>query len=357
MKYSRIRVFTVIARNSTFSYKGQSVDVNYLLEGSVRKSGDRVRITAQLIDNDGLHIWAEKYDRVIEDIFELQDEMTQTIAGALEPELNAVERQLAVNKSPENLDAWECYQRGLWNMWQFDENEKIMAALNLFQQAIDLDPSFATAYAYQAYCNFLQVVMSLSEDRDRLLEEGKLLAKKAMEIDPRDPVAYFAIGRLHMMQGDHDDSIAALKNSLELNPNYAHAYFGLGFVLVLAGELDEARENIKTAVKLSPRDPLTMAFTNVLGMACIMAGDFEEALEWSKRSLRWPSPLGYWNHATLASAYASLDRMDEAREALKGAFQVKPDLSVSYLKKIMPTRHKDGLDQYLSGMRRAGLPE
>jgi adenylate cyclase len=344
---SKIRVFTVIARNSTFSYKGQSVNVkqvasdlkvNYLLEGSVRKSGDRVRITAQLIDRDGLHIWAEKYDRVIEDIFELQDEMTQTIAGALEPELNAVERQLAVNKSPENLDAWECYQRGLWNMWQFDEYEKMMAALSLFQQAIDLDPSFATAYAYQAYCNFLQVVMSLSEDRDRLLEEGKLLAKKAMEIDPRDPVAYFAIGRLHMMQGDHDDSIAALKNSLELNPNYAHAYFGLGFVLVLADELDEARENLKTAIKLSPRDPLTMAFTNVLGMACIMAGDFEEALEWSKRSLRWPSPLGYWNHATLASAYASLHRMDEAREALKGAFQV-------------------GLDQYLSGMRRAGLPE
>jgi adenylate cyclase len=363
---SKIRVFTVIARNSTFSYKGQSVNVkqvasdlkvNYLLEGSVRKSGDRVRITAQLIDRDGLHIWAEKYDRVIEDIFELQDEMTQTIAGALEPELNAVERQLAVNKSPENLDAWECYQRGLWNMWQFGENEKMMAALNLFQKAIDLDPSFATVYAYQAYCNFIQVVMSLSEDRDRLLEEGKLLAKKAMEIDPRDPVAYFAIGRLHMMQGDHDDSIAALKNSLELNPNYAHAYFGLGFVLVLADELDEARENLKTAIKLSPRDPLTMAFTNVLGMACIMAGDFEEALEWSKRSLRWPSPLGYWNHATLASAYASLDRMDEAREALKGAFQVKPDLSVSYLKKIMPTRHKDGLDQYLSGMRRAGLPE
>jgi adenylate cyclase len=363
---SKIRVFTVIARNSTFSYKGQSVDVkqvasdldvNYLLEGSVRKSGDRVRITVQLIDRDGLHVWAEKYDRIIEDIFELQDEMTQTIAGTLEPELNAVERQLAINKSPENLDAWECYQRGLWNMWQFNENEKMMVALDLFQQAIDLDRSFATAYAYQAYCKYLQVVFSMSEDRDRLLEEGKLLATKAMEMDPRDPVAYFAIGRLHMMQGDHDDSIAALKTSLELNPNYAHAYFGLGFVLVLAGELDEARENLKIAIKMSPRDPLTMAFTNILGMACIIAGDFKEALEWSKRSHRWPSPLGYWNHATLASAYASLDRMDEAREALNGAYKVKPDLSVSYLKKIMPTRHKDGLDQFLSGMRRAGLPE
>ena len=363
---SKIRVFTVIARNSTFSYKGQSVDVkqvasdldvNYVLEGSVRKSGNRVRITAQLVDHDGLHIWAEKYDRVIEDIFELQDEMTQTIAGALEPELNAVERQRAVSKSPENLDAWECFQRGLWNMWQFYDDEKLKVGLGLFKQAFELDPSFATALAYEAYGHYIQVVMSMSEDRNRLLEEGRMLAKKAIEIDPRDPVAYFSIGRLYMMQGHHDDSIAALKTSLELNPNYAQAYYGLGFALVLAGELNEARENLLTAIKLSPRDPLTMAFNNLLGMACNMAGDYEEALEWSKRSLRSPSPLGYWNHATLASSYASLDRMDEAREALKGAFEVKPDLSVSYLKKLLPTRHKDGLDQFLSGLRKAGLPE
>jgi len=361
---SKIRVFTVIARTSTFSYKGESPDVkqvatdlgvSYVLEGSVRKSGNRVRITAQLIDQDGLHIWAEKYDRVIEDIFELQDEMTQTIAAAIEPELNAVERQRAVNKSPDNLDAWEYYQRGLWNLWLFDK--RVETARGLFEKAVELDPSFATAIAYQAYINFLQVVLGLSENRDKLLDEGARLAEKALEIDPRDPVGYFALGRILMLQGNHDESIAALKNSLELNPNYAQAYFGLGFVLTLAGELDEARENLKTAVKLSPRDPLTMAFTNLLGVACITAGDFAEAIEWSKQSLRWPFPLGYWNHATLASAYACLDRMDEARVALQGAYEVRPDLSISYLKKLLPTRHEDGLDQYWAGMRKAGLPE
>ena len=362
---SKIRVFTVIARNSTFSYKGQSVDVkqvaidldvNYVLEGSVRKSGNRVRISAQLIDHDGLHVWAEKYDRVIEDIFELQDEMTQTIAGALEPELHAVERERAARKPPESLDAWECYQRGLWNMWHY-ENEKMIAAWDLFQKAVDLDPSFATAYAYQSYCNYILVVLGFSEERDRLLEEGKLLAKKAMKIDTRDPVAYFSMGRNLMMLGDHDGAIAALKYSLELNPNFAQSYFGLGFVLALSGELDEARENIQNAIRLSPRDPLMVGFTNVLGMACIMAGDFEEGLDWAKRSLRLPTPVGYWNHATLASAYANLGQMEEATEALKGAVKEKPDLSISFLEKVLPTRHKDGLGVYFSGLRLAGLPE
>ena len=184
-----------------------------------------------------------------------------------------------------------------------------------------------------------------------------MLAKKAMEIDRRDPVAYFAMGRNLMMLGDHDNAIAALKYSLELNPNFAQSYFGLGFALALSGDLDEARENLQTAINLSPRDPLMVGFTNVLGMACIMAGDFEEGLEWAKRSLRLPNLAGYWNNATLASAYANLGQMEEATDALKGAFKEKPDLSISYLGKILPIRHKNGLELYLSGLRMAGLPE
>jgi len=360
---SKVRVFTVIARTSTFSYKGQAVDVkqvakdlgvNYVLEGSLRRSGDRVRITAQLIDHDGLHVWAEKYDRVVEDIFELQDEMTQTIAAALEPELNAVERKRATSKPPGNLDAWESYQRGLWNLWHFD-HEPVMVARDLFQQAIELDPGFATAYAFQSYCNYIFVVLGYSEERDRLLEEGKQLAKKAMEIDARDPVAYFAIGRIHMMQGEHDESIAALKYSLELNPNFAQSYFGLGFVLMLAGELEEAREMLHTAIRLSPRDPLMMAFTNLMAMTSVQQEDFAQGVEWAKRSLRLPARVGHWSHATLASALANLDRMEEAREALQDALKVKPDLSIAFLEKILPTRHKDGLKIYLSGIRKAGL--
>jgi tetratricopeptide (TPR) repeat protein len=194
----------------------------------------------------------------------------------------------------------------------------MIAARDLFQKAVDLDPGFSTAYACQSYCNYSSVVLDLVEEPDRLVEEGELLAKKAMEIDPRDPVAYFAMGRILMMLGDHDSSIAALKYSLELNPNFAQSYYGLGLVLALSGELDEARENIQTAIRLSLRDPLMVGFTNVLGMVCIMAGDFEEGLDWTKRSLRMPTPVGYWNHATLACAYANLGQMEEATEALKG---------------------------------------
>jgi adenylate cyclase len=178
-----------------------------------------------------------------------------------------------------------------------------------------------------------------------------------MGIDPRDPVAYFSIGRIHMLQGDHDESIAALKYSLELNPNFSQSYFGLGFVLMLAGELEEAREMLQIAIRLSPRDPLMMAFTNLLAMTFVQQGDFAQGVEWAKRSLRLPARVGHWNHATLASALANLDRMEEAREALQDALKLRPELSISYLQKILPTRHRDGLKTYLSGMRKAGLPE
>jgi len=362
---SKIRVFTVIARNSTFSYKGQSVDVrqvakdldvNYVLEGSVRKAGNRLRITAQLIDHDGHHVWAEKYDREMDDIFELQDEMTQTIAGALEPELNAVERERAVNKPPENLDAWAYYQRGLWNMWHF-EKEKLITALDLYQQAIQLDLGFASAYAYQGYCNYIIVIMGFSQDPDKRVEAGKLLVKKAMELDPRDAIAYFAIGRLLMLQGEHDDSIAALKKSLELNPNFAQSYHGLGFALTLAGELEEARKLTLTAIRLSPRDPLMMGFTAVYALNRILAQDFEEGLEWAKQTMRLPVSSGYWGPAVLAAAYAHLGQIEKANSAVQEALEAKPDLSISYLKKTLPTRHEDGIEAYLSGLRIAGLPE
>jgi adenylate cyclase len=362
---SKVRIFIVIARNSTFSYKGKSIDVkqiaeeldvNYILEGSVRKGGNRVRITAQLVDSEGHHVWAEKYDREIDDIFELQDEMTQTIASALEPELNAVERERAVNKPPENLGAWEYYQRGLWNMWHF-EHEKLNAALDLYRKAIDLDPGFATAYAYAGYCNYILVVMGFSTDNESQLASGEKLAHKAMELDSRDAIAYFAMGRIQMLQGDHDDSIASLSQSLELNPNYAQSYYGLGFVLGLSGELEKAKSMIDKAIALSPRDPLMLGFASVHALISILSEDYEEGLEWAHRTMRLPVPTGYWGPAPLAAAYANLGQMDKAREAVREALEAKPDLTLSYLKKTFPTKHPGGLDPYLDGLRKAGLPE
>ncbi|MEE9596622.1 MAG: tetratricopeptide repeat protein, partial [Acidiferrobacterales bacterium] len=287
---SKIRWFTVIARTSTFTYKDKAVDVKqvatelsvrYVLEGSVRKAGNRVRITAQLIDADtGHHVWAERYDREMKGMFDLQDEMTQTIAGALEPELNAAERELAINKPPENLDAWETYQRALWYMWTF-EKDKVPVALELFRRAVDIDPKFSAAYAYLAYSHYIHVIMGWVDNPDHWLAEGMLAAKKALQCDDKDAVAYFAAGRIHMMCGEHDDSVAALEKSLELNPSFAQSYHGLGFALALSGKPDEAKGFFEKAEKISPRDPLLWAFTITHALTLILAGENEDAVFWA----------------------------------------------------------------------------
>jgi adenylate cyclase len=361
---SRIRTFKVISRESTFSYKGASVDVRqiareldvkFVLEGSVRKAGNRVRVTVQLIDADtGHHVWAERYDREMADIFDLQDEIVEVIAAALEPELNAFERERALRKPPENLDAWELYQRALWYMWSYDR-EKNVTAMELFRQAIQFDPGFAPAHAYYAYCCYQAVIMGYAEDPQARLEEGLRSAREALQLDDKDAISYFAIGRIHMMQGNHDDSIAALRKSIELNPCFAQAYHGLGFVLSLAGEFEESSRNMQKAVAISPRDPMLWAFTIVHALNYLLAGDNEASLDWANRTLQIPNATGYWAHAVRASALANLGRIEEGRESLAKAVEAKPDLGIDYLHTSLPTREPDGLEPYLTGLRSCGL--
>ncbi len=363
---SKIRWFFVIARNSTYTYKGQAVEVTqvakdlgvrYVLEGSVRKAGNRVRVTAQLVDaTTGHHVWAERYDREIEDIFDLQDEMTQTIVGAVEPELSAAERERALSKPPENLDAWESYQRGLWHMWRYERDDNLQAQ-DLLERATDLDPSFAPAYAYGSYVQYSRVIMGWSEDTEQCLDAGMTLAKQALALDDKDPVAYFAAGRIYMMRGRHDDSTAALNTAIELNPSFAQAYHGLGMALTLAGRLEEAKEACIMSERLSPRDPINWASTIVHALACVLSRDYEEAAHWAHKTIQNPRSKGYWPHAGLAAALAHLGQMDEARAAVTDALEAKPDLSLAYLAKTLPTKEPDGLDPYLDGLRKAGLPE
>ncbi len=361
---SKIRSFKVISRESTFSYKGSAIDVRqvakelgvrFVLEGSVRKAGNRVRITVQLIDAEtGHHVWAERYDREMEDIFDLQDEMVRVIASALEPELNAFERERAVSKPPENLDAWELYQRALWHMWTY-ETENIRTALDLFRQASAADPKFAPAHAYYAYCCYQFVILGTADDPDALLQEGMVAAKKALQCDDRDAISYFAIGRIHMMLGDHDASIAALRKSIELNPCFAQAYHGLAMALMLAGELEEAKQTTRQAVAMSPRDPMLWAFTIVHALNHILSEEHEDALEWANHTLQIPNATSYWPHAVKASALANLGRIDEARKSLALALQAKPDLSISFLQENLPVKHAGGLDPYLDGLKKCGL--
>jgi adenylate cyclase len=363
---SKIRWFFVIARASTFTYKNRAVDVTqvakdlgvrYVLEGSVRKGGNRVRITAQLIDaTTGQHVWAERYDRELADIFALQDEMAQTIVGAIEPELGAAERERAARKAPENLDAWETYQRGLWHMWTFLEEDNAEAR-RLFRRARELDPKFALAFAHEAYSHYVTVIMGWTDDPDASLAAGMTAAKKALALDDKDAVAYFALGRVQTMLGEHDSAIAALESSLALNPSFAQANHGLGMAQALAGQLDDAIDSFGRAERLSPRDPLLWAFTITHGLACILARDNETALQLARQTLQIPRASGYWPHAVLAASLAHQDQIEEARAAVAEALRAKPNLSLSYLKSTLLTKQPEGLNPYLDGLRKAGLPE
>lgn len=363
---SKVRSFKVISRESTFTYKNTSKDVReiaselgvrYILEGSVRKSGSRVRATAQLIDAvTGHHVWAERYDREMEDIFDLQDEIVQIIAAALEPELYAAERERIDLKTPDNLDAWELYQRGLSYMWSY-EDESVSTAIELFLRANEADPNFAPAYSYLAYSYYIKLILGYAESPETILEKGFEAAQKAIKCDSHDAMSYFAIGRILMMKGHHDESIESLKKSIELNPCFAQAYHGLGFALALAGQLEESKLTTEKAVDLSPRDPMLWAFTIVHAFTCILDNDNEASLQWYNRTMQLPNAAGYWPHAIKAAASANLEQLEEAKKALLKALEAKPDLSIEFVTKNMPTKKTGGLDPYITGLRKAGLVE
>ena len=363
---SKIRWFLVIARNSTFTYKGKAVavksvakelGVRYVLEGSVRRAGNRIRVTAQLIDAlTDTHVWAENYDRELQDIFDLQDEITRTIVGRVEPEMAAAEREKAISRRTENLDAWECYQRGLWNMWDYSR-ENHQKALELLSRATELDPKFSTAYGYLCYAYYEGVVMGWPDDPEHDLELGMAAARRALQVDDKDPVGYFAIGRIHMMQGNHDASVAALRRAIELNPSFSQAHHGLGMSLTLAGQLVEAREAEERVERLSPRDPILWATTVTHALADVLAGDTEAALTWVEKTMQLPRTTGYWPHAVKAAALVQAGRVDEARDAVQSALEELPKLSISFLANSLPTKQPGGLDPYLDALRVAGLPE
>ena len=258
---SQIRWLRVIARNSAFTFKGTSVDVRkvaddlgmrYVLEGSVRKSGSRVRITAQLVDGTtGDHHWANRYDRELEDIFAVQDEITETIVGALEPEMGKAERQRAKSKQPENLSAWENYQRGLWHLYQFDAVDAAEAR-RMFERAIELDGSFSAAYAGLATANYVSFISGHATSPQEILADAIRDGKKAVALDDEDPIAHWVLGTVYMMKGQRDVAVAELNKAVALNPSYANAHFGLGSALAASGELNEAIEEVDTAIRLSP---------------------------------------------------------------------------------------------------------
>ncbi len=364
---SRFRLFFVIARNSSFTYKGRAVDVKqvakelgvrYVLEGSVRKAGNRIRVTAQLIDaSTGNHIWAERYDRELDDIFALQDEITETIVASVEPELGSVERERALRKPPENLDAWSSYQRGLWHLFDDVKRDALNEAKRLFQNACELDPGFAAAHTELAYTYVAEIIRGLTDDPEASLDGAADAAERAVALDPRDPAARCALGRVLIFRQAYERAIAEMEAAIDLNPNFDRGYYGLGIALLYSGRPEESIPQFEKGIRLSPRSPLLWAYRMMFGLAYINLEKYEEAAASFEKAIEQPN-AAYIAFAYAASTLGHLGRTDEARAVLAEGETRKPGFSIDT---VMSTAGQfgphSGVDRIVDGLRKAGLFE
>jgi adenylate cyclase len=331
-RLSSWRGFPVISRNSSFVYKGKAVDVKrvsrelgvrYVVEGSVRKAGDRVRISAQLIDaSTGAHVWAERYDRKLDDIFTLQDEITEAIVASVHPELLRFEQERIARQDPENLDAWETAQRGWWHLWRLSKEDNAKAR-SIFEEAIELDPNLVGAFTGLAATHYLDLSLQWTDSWDRSSAESVRAAQRAVAIDDQDPMAQLALSRADWVTGRRDKAIAACELAAQLNPSYAFAYFAIGVLLAEAGRPDDAISNLEKGMRLSPRDPMTWYAFGAVATAHSAAGRYDDAVEWVQRSLQ-RKPDFVTGYLYLAASYAHLGRVDEARKALEETLRRSP---------------------------------
>jgi adenylate cyclase len=367
---SRIRQFFVIAGNSTFAYKGTSPDVRqvakelgarYILEGSVRKAASRVRISAQLIEGTtGNHLWAERYDRDLEDVFAVQDEITQTVVGAIEPELVKSELHRARIKPPENLHAQDCYYRGMWHLNRRTK-EDFTEARRLFERSTELDPNFGPAYVGIVRTYYQQ---RLSGDTVRDSERVFRAARKAIELDDEDSSAHLALGIAYRTEGDTVAEIAEYEIAVKLNPSSAWTYNNLGVALTRSDRIEEGIAYLHTALRLSPKDTITSPRVHArLTAAYLRLKQYEEAVACGREATRranlnWPA------YAYLISALGHLGRADEARRVHEELKKRHPNITLTL---TFVRERRMGLDRtvldtdysshYLEGLRKAGVPE
>jgi adenylate cyclase len=359
---SRIRWLFVIARNSSFTYKGRMVDVKqvgrelgvrYALEGSVRKAANRVRVTAQLIDAvTGHHVWAERYDRELAAIFALQDEITERVVAAVEPQLYAAEGIRAKRKPPESLDAWECVVRALSCVNSRSQNDYAMAR-ELLERAIELDPAYAQAYALFAYVMGLEVLYGW-KPREIALARALEAAQKAVVLDSDDAWAHFALGFVYGMTRRAEEAVVEHEKALALNPNFALAYTYQGSALAYLGRGEEALLKIDASERLSPRG-LFQGVNNVCRAAAhFSAEQHRDAVSCARKSIL-DSPGIVTGYRMLVVNCALIGEIDEARAALGIVKRLQPDISLRWIaESVLFTRERDR-QNYIEGFRLAGL--
>jgi TolB-like protein/class 3 adenylate cyclase/Tfp pilus assembly protein PilF len=362
---SRFKALFVIARNSSFTYKGKAVDlkqvgrelgVRYVLEGSVRKAVNRIRITAQLIDTStGAHLWADRFDGAIEDIFELQDQVATSVVGAIAPTLERAEIGRAVLKPTDSLDAYDHYMRGIASGYQWT-NESTSEALCHYYKAIELDPKFALAHALATTSYATRKLSGWVTDAAREIAETKRLAERAAQLGQDDAqVLSWSGAALTFVVGEIDAGVALIERALRLNPNLMDAWLSSGLSRLVSGDWNLAVEHFAHAIRLSPFDPLSFLMQQGIATGHFYTGRYDEAAAWSAKSIgENPNYSSAWRVTAASNAF--LGRQEQAQKAMVRLRQLEPALRIATIKQLFPLRPSD-LASMEEGLRKAGLPE
>jgi adenylate cyclase len=359
---SRYPSLFVIARNSCFTYKGRAVDVKqvgrelgvrYVLEGSMRKAGNRIRVTAQLVETEtGKHVWAERYDRDLADIFAVQDEITEAVTIAIAPAIARAEQQRAMRKSPESLDAWGAYQRGLSELINFTADANA-AAEKFFEQAIRLDPTFSGGYVGLAYAKF-QFARLQRRGLSEALSSIKTLARRAITLDSSDAGARSCLSWAFHIEGDQESAIAEAERALALCPNLGSAHRNLGAALLFSGRPREGLASLEAALRLDPRNERVLPHHLLrVAIALYYAREYESAVEAAKRAIRAYPDFPFAPYQWVAAALGQLERTEEARAALEKAIAVTPAAFDPFADRPPWIRPEDRV-HLLEGLRKAG---
>ncbi|PBB83958.1 MAG: adenylate/guanylate cyclase domain-containing protein [Mesorhizobium sp.] len=359
---SKLRGFFVIARNSSFAYKGKAPDirqvarelnVRYVLEGSVRKAGERLRVTGQLIDAaSGNHIWAERYDRPASDIFAVQDEITHSVVAAIEPQIYAAERLRLQSNAPESLDAWGCVVRAMPYIWTWviqDED----TGISLLKRAIELDPHYARARSLLAWA-FATRVISGNLEFEPGISSALALAQGAIDLDPDDPWAHFAAGYISAFSRRFGPAVEELNEALQRNPNFAFVHIILGVAYGYAGLAEDGLRQLEIARRLSPLDQTQAANLSVEGLCHLVASRYAEAVRAERRAVLMRPNFGTaWRTLTAAAGLAG--DLEIARQGLVECKRLQPNLSIDWVEKYHPLIRSEDRARYIEGLRRAGL--
>jgi TolB-like protein len=363
---SRMRWMFVIARNSRFTYKGRLVDtkqvrrelgVRYVLEGSVRKAANRVRITGQLIDvSTGANLWADRFEGALEDIFDLQDRITASVVGAIAPQLEQAEIERAKRKPTASLDAYDYYLRGMASYY-LRTREAISEALPLFYKAMQLDPHFASAYGMAAWCYGWRKINGWMTDRSKEIAETERLARRAAELGPDDAVALSrAAHAIGFVVGDLDAAATFVDRAIVLNRNLAGAWYASGWTRIWLGESNLAINHFAQGMRLSPLDPHMIAMRGGTAFAHFIAGRYDEAASWAQKAM-WEQTNYLTTLRIAAASYALAGQLAEAQKIMARLLELDPTFSFAKVKEWVTFRRPQDLARLEDGLRKAGLPE